>query len=69
MIKLSSLADGTLGAVDETTYLKKNMVIDGFREYLIHLDYINPDDDLSLVSSKDGDWIDFKYIEDTDNGG
>lgn len=69
LIKLSSLADGTLGAVDETTYLKKNMVIDGFREYLIHLDNINSDDDLSLVSSKDGDWIDFKYIEDTVNGG
>ena len=69
LIKLSSLADGTLGAVDETTYLKKNMVIDGFREYLIHLDNINPDDDLSLVSSKDGDWVDFKYIEDTVNGG
>ncbi len=69
LIKLASLSNGTLGAVDETTYLKKNMVIDGFREYLIHIDSINHDDDLSLVSSKDGDWIDFKYIEDTVNGG
>lgn len=68
LIRLASLANGTLSSVDESIYLKKNMVIDGFREYLIHLDSINPDDDLSLISSKNGDWVDFKYIEDPNGG-
>ena len=68
-IELETLAGGTLGSVDESVYLTKNMVIDGFREYLIHLDSINPDDDLSLVSSKNGDWVDFTYVEDDLNGG
>ncbi len=68
-IELETLAGGTLGSVDESVYLTKNMVIDGFREYLIHLDSINSDDNLSLVSSKNGDWVDFTYVEDDLNGG
>ena len=45
------------------------MIFDNFRNGVIHVDSIDTTLDLSLVSSADGDWVDFRFEEDELNGG
>lgn len=53
-LNLTSLSNGTLTAANDTY-----MIIDGFRENLIHISAWNNNDDASRISSKNGDWKDF----------
>lgn len=60
---MTSLSNGTLNSENDA-----KIVIDGFKLNMIHFNSWNSDDDLSLVSSADGDWTDFELVSDGGTG-
>ena len=68
LISLNTLCNNTL-ITPEENYLERYLIFDNFRNGVIHVDSIDTTLDLSLVSSADGDWVDFRFEEDELNGG
>lgn len=68
LISLNTLSNNTL-ITPEENYLERYLIFDNFRNELIHVDSIDTTLDLSLISSADGDWVDFRFEADELNGG
>lgn len=67
-INLLTLCENTLFNPDDEALLDRYLVIDGFRNNLIHVDQKDTIIDFSLISSKDGNWKDFNFVEDVNGG-
>ena len=68
LISLNTLSNNTL-ITPEENYLERYLIFDNFRNELIHVDSIDTTLDLSLISSADGDWVDFRFEAEELNGG
>lgn len=62
-LNLTSLSNGTLNATTNGM-----IIIDGFKLNTIHFDTWADGDDLKLVSSLNGDWVDFTLVSDGGTG-
>ena len=68
LVSLNTLANNTLIKPDDADLLERYLILDNFRNELIHVDEIDSSIDLSLISSKNGDWTDFRFEADPDGG-
>lgn len=68
LISLNTLANNTLIKPADEDLLERYLILDNFRNELIHVDAIDSSIDLSLISSKDGYWTDFRFEVDPDGG-
>ena len=62
-LNLTSLSNGTLNATTNGM-----IIIDGFKLNTIHFDTWADGDELKLVSSLNGDWVDFTLVSDGGTG-
>ena len=68
LVSLNTLANNTLIKPDDADLLERYLILDNFRNELIHVENIDSSIDLSLISSKNGDWTDFRFEVDPDGG-
>ena len=68
LISLNTLANNTLIVPTDPNALERYLILDNFRNELIHVDAMDSSIDLSLISSKNGDWTDFRFEVDPDGG-
>ena len=68
LVSLNTLANNTLIKPDDADLLERYLILDNFRNELIHVDAIDSSINLSLISSKNGDWTDFRFEVDPNGG-